>query len=180
MTISAAAVSPAVAGDFEIEGTTLSFAANATESAGTVTITAMDNQVDAPDKTVTVSGTLSLSGTDAPADVTLTITDDESAPVVTLVLAPDAIGENGGLGTITATASPASSEAFTVTVSAATVSPAVAGDFELAGTTLSFAANATRSTGTVTIKAVDNQVDAPDKDGSGFGGRVAFHGGCAR
>ena len=163
VTVSAYAISPAVAGDFELAGTTLSFAANATRSTGEVTITAVGNQVDAPDKTVTVSGTVSLSDADAPADVTLTITDDEDAPAVTLVLSPDAIGENGGVSTITATASPASSEAFTVTVSAYAISPAVAGDFELAGTTLSFAANATRSTGEVTITAVDNQVDAPGK-----------------
>ena len=163
VTVSADAVAPSVAGDFELAGTTLSFAANATRSTGSVTITGMDNQVDAPDKTVAVSGTVSLSGADAPSDVTLTITDDESAPVVTLVLTPDSIGENGGVSTVTATASPASSEAFTVTISAAAVSPSVAGDYELAGTTLNFAANATRSTGTVTITAVDNQVDAPDK-----------------
>ena len=163
VTVSADAISPAVAGDFELAGTTLSFAANATNSTGEVTITAVGNMMDAPDKTVTVSGTVSLSDADAPADVTLTITDDEDAPAVTLVLSPDTIGENGGVSTITATASPASSEAFTVTVSAYAVSPAVAGDFELAGTTLSFAANATRSTGEVTITAVGNQVDAPDK-----------------
>ena len=119
MTVSADAVSPSVAGDYELAGTTLNFAANATRSTGSVTITAVDNQVDAPDKTVAVSGTVSLSGADAPSDVTLTITDDESAPVVTLVLTPDSIGENGGVSTVTATASPASSEAFTVTISAA-------------------------------------------------------------
>ena len=163
VTVSAYAVAPAVAGDFELQGTTLSFAPNATQSTGTVMIAAVDNQVDEPDKTVAVSGTVSLSDADAPANVMLTITDDEPPPVVTLVLSPDAIGENGGVSTITATASPASSQAFTVTVSADAVSPAVAGDYELAGTTLSFAANATRSTGTVTITAMDNHVDAPGK-----------------
>ena len=98
---------------------------------------------------VVVSGAVSLSTADAPDDVVLTITDDESGSLVTLVLSPDAISENGGVSTVTATTSPASSEAFTVTVSADSVSPALSGDFELAGTTLSFAANATRSTGTV-------------------------------
>ena len=67
------------------------------------------------------------------------------------------------MSTVTATASPASAEAFTVTVSAAAVDPAVAGDFTLGGATLSFAADATTSTGEVTITAVDNDVDAPDK-----------------
>ena len=103
----------------------------------------------------------------APADATLTITDDDEAPVVmpvvTLVLNPDSIAENGGVSRVTATASPASAEAFTVTVSAVAVDPAVAGDFTLGGATLSFAADATASTGEVTITAVDNDVDAPDK-----------------
>ena len=80
MKVYEAAVSPAVAGDFNMAGTTLSFAANATKSTGTVTITAVDNAVDAPDKMVRVSGTVSLSGADAPVDVTLIITDDEEQP----------------------------------------------------------------------------------------------------
>ncbi len=163
VSVSAGALSPAIAGDFMLAGTTLSFAANATKSTGTVTITAVDNAVDAPDKMVRVSGTVSLSGADAPVDVTLIITDEESSPVVTLMLTPQMISEDEGVSTVTAMVSPASSEAFTVTVSASAVSPAIAGDFMLAGTTLSFAANATQSTGTVTITAVDNAVDAPDK-----------------
>ena len=163
VTVSASAVSPAVAGDFMLAGTTLSFVANATKSTGTVTITAVDNAVDSPDKMVRVSGTVSLSGADAPVDVTLIITDEESSPVVTLMLTPQMISEDEGVSTVTAMVSPASSEAFTVTVSTSAVSPAVAGDFMLAGTTLSFAANATKSTGTVTITAVDNAVDSPDK-----------------
>ena len=93
----------------------------------------------------------------------LTIMDDESPPEVTLVLTPSSISENGGASTVTATASPASSEAFTVTISADAVSPAVAGDFALGGTTLGFGPNATASTGSVTISAVNNRTDAPDK-----------------
>ena len=163
VTVSAEAVSPTVAGDFILSGTTLNFAAGAAQTTGMVTITAVDNQVDAPDKNVTVSGTVSLSEADDPADATLTITDDEKTPVVTLVLTPSLIVENGGVSTVTATASPASAQPFTVTVSASEVSPAFAADFTLSGTTLNFASGATQSTGEVTITAVDNQVDAPDK-----------------
>ena len=168
VTVSAAAVAPAVAGDLTLDGATLSFAADATTSTGEVTVTAVNNDEDAPDKTVTVSGTVSLDGVTAPADATLTIADDDEpapteAPVVTLVLTLDSVGENGGVSTVTATVSPASAEAFTVTVTAAAVDPAMAGDFTLTGTTLSFAAEATGSTGVVTIAAVDNDEDAPDK-----------------
>ena len=148
VTVSAVAVDPAVAGDFTLGGATLSFAADATASTGEVTITAVDNDEDAPDKTVTVSGSVSLDGVDAPANVALTIADDDEpvvaeTPVLTLVLTPASIGENGGVSRVTATASPASAEAFTVTVSAVAVDPALAGDFTLAGATLSFAADAT-------------------------------------
>ena len=168
VTVSAAAVDPAVTGDFTLGGATLSFAADATQSTGEVTITAVDNDEDAPDKTVTVSGSVSLEGVGAPANVTVTITDDDEpvapeTPAVTLVPTPASIGENGGVSTVTATVSPASAEAFTVTVSAVAVDPAVAGDFTLGGATLSFAADATQSTGEVTITAVDNDEDAPDK-----------------
>ena len=168
VTIGAAAVSPAMAGDFTLSGTTLSFAADATESTGEVTITAVDNAEDAPDKTVTVTGAVSLDGAEAPADVTLTIVDDDEPPpdelpTVRLVLTPPSIAEDGGVARVTATASPAWSEPFTVTIGAAAVSPAMAGDFTLSGTTLSFAADATESTGEVTITAVDNAEDAPDK-----------------
>ena len=168
VTVSAIADAPAAAGDFKVRGTVLSFAANATQSTGGVTVTAFDNDQDAPDKTVTVAGTVSLAGVVEPSDVRLTITDDDEPPppvsaVVTLVLAPDTIDENGGVSTVTATVSPASEEPFSVTVSAIADAPAAAGDFELRGTVLSFAANATQSTGEVTVTAFDNDQDAPDK-----------------
>ena len=127
----------------------------------------------APDKTVTVTGTVSLDGVAAPAAVTLTIADDDEGvtepPAVTLLLTPASIAEDGGVSRVTASVSPASPEAFTVTVMAAAVEPAMAGDFVLTGAggagavTLSFAAGATGSSGEVTITAVDNGEDAPDK-----------------
>ena len=96
--------------------------------------------------------------------VTVCLTD--AAPSVTLVLTPDSISESGGSSTVTATVEQASADPFTVTVS--TVPPAGTGDFMLStNKVLTFAANATVSTGTVTITAVDNKVhtpvDTPDK-----------------
>ena len=74
-----------------------------------------------------------------------------------LVLTPNSIAENGGSSRVTATLSPASPLPFTVDISVDTGSTAVVDDFSLSlNTTLSFAANATRSTGEVTITAVDN------------------------
>ena len=94
--------------------------------------------------------------------VTVCLTD--AAPSVTLVLTPDSISENGGSSTVTATVEQASADPFTVTVSAEPISPAGIGDFMLStNKVLTFAANATDSSGTVTITAKDNNVDAPDK-----------------
>ncbi len=165
VTVSANEVFPALANDFTLNGTTLTIAAGATTSTGSVTITAMNNNVDANNKTVTVSGTVTGGhGVVAPASQTLTITDDEGAPTATLVLSPSSISENGEISTVTATLTGPSSGTVTVTVSANEVSPAVAGDFNLSGTTLTITAGQTTSTGTVTITAVNNDTDAPDKE----------------
>lgn len=76
---------------------------------------------------------------------------------VKLVLTPDSIGENGQTSTVTATIPEAQATAFTVEVA---VSPSDGVELS-SNTTLSFAQNATESTGTVTITAVDNE----DEDG---------------
>ena len=165
LTVSAAAVSPAESGDFTLStNKTLTISAGSTTSTGTVTVTGVDNAVDAPDKSVTVSATASGGhGVSAPSDQTLTITDDEGTPTVSLVLSPSTVSEDGGSSTVTATLSAESSAEVTLTVSASAVSPAVAGDFTLAGSTLTISAGSTTSTGTVTVTGVDNAVDAPDK-----------------
>ncbi len=166
VTVSVAPVSPAVAGDYTLSSNrVLTIAAGATTSTGTVTVTSVNNVVDAPDKTVTVSGTATNSqGVTDPQNVTLTIRDNDAAPTVTLVLTPASIPEAGGTSTVTATLDHPSSEETTVTVSAAPVSPAVAGDYTLSGNLdLTIAAGETDSTGVVTMTAVNNNVHAGNK-----------------
>ncbi len=166
ITVSAMAVSPAVAGDFTLSSTnTLTVAASVTTSTGTVTITSVNNTTDAPDKRVTVAATVAGgNGASLSSAVTLTITDDDAAPTVTLVLMPSSISENAEVSTITATLSHPSSAVTTITVSATPVSPATASDFTLSSAdTLIIAATATTSTDTVTITAVDNPDQADDK-----------------
>ena len=113
VTVSAAPESPAVAGDYTLStDRVLTIAAGATTSTGAVTITAVDNAVDAPHKTVTVSATAeNTQGITAPQDVTLTIRDDENVaptgaptiddttPVVgeTLTVGTSGIGDSDGL-----------------------------------------------------------------------------------
>ena len=160
--VSAAAVAPAAADDFTLsENATLTIAAGTTASTGTVTVTANDNQTDAPNKSVTVSGAASNSQGVAgdPADRTLTISDNDPSPTVTLSLSPGSIAENGGTSTVTASLSHPSSEATTVTVSAS----GPEGSYTQDGTVLTIAAEATASTGKVTVTATDDDVDGADK-----------------
>ncbi len=84
VTVSVSPVGPATASDYSlspnVETLDLMIPAGDTESDGTVTITAVDNAVHAPDKTVTVSATAANdAGVTNPQDVTLTITDDDNA-----------------------------------------------------------------------------------------------------
>ena len=141
----------------------LTFAAEATASTGTVTLTAVDNEIDAADATVEVGGTATNSLTVHAAE--LTITDDDAAPTVELVLSPASIREDAKVSTVTAELSRPSSAETTVVVAASAVSPAVAGDFTLStNRTLTIAAGATASSGTaVTVTSVENDTDAPDK-----------------
>ena len=95
MTVSAVAGAQTEAGDFTLStNTTLSFAADAGDSTGTVTITAVDNAVHNDDRTVTVSGTASASGVAAPADVTVTI-DNEDMRGVTVSVTTLSVPEGG-------------------------------------------------------------------------------------
>ena len=157
LTVAATAGTNAAAGDFSLSSAkTLTIAAGDTSSTGTVTVTAVDNTVDAPDKEVTVSATVSgNSGVAAPSAVTLTIEDDDAAPAVTLVVADSAISENGGTTTVTATLSHASSAATTITVTAVSGAYTVGAD-----ATIAIAAGATSNAAdTVTITAVNDAID---------------------
>ena len=181
LTVSAAAVAStgAVAGDFALSSaTTLTIAAGATVSAGAVTVTANDNAADEPDVQVRVSATAAGgNGAAAPLAATLTIRDDEGPPTVTLVLTPATIDESGTGSTaaVTATLNRASSAATTITVSVAPVAStgAAAGDYTLSSAnTLTIAAGATTSSGTVTVAAVDDDTDAPNKQATVSGTAV--------
>ena len=99
--------------------------------------------------------------------------EQNNAMTVTLALDPESSRESDDPGTteveehrttVTASLSHPSSADTTVTVTATAMSPAVAGDFELNNNkVLTIAAGRTRSTGTVMITAVDNNMDGPDK-----------------
>ena len=104
--VTATAVAPATAEDFTLSGTTLMIAAGATQSTETVTITAVDNEISNAARRVKVSGVgVNALGVEDPADVDLTITDDETpALALTLSLSPRVVMEDAGATEVKVTA----------------------------------------------------------------------------
>ena len=76
----------AAPGDFTLSASgVLTIPAEQVASSGSVTLTAVDDTTDAPDKSRTVVATaVNGHGIFQPADVGLTIEDDEAPPTVTL------------------------------------------------------------------------------------------------
>ena len=163
VTVSAEPESPAVDADFTLStNKTLSFAANATDSTGTVTITANHNDVDTPDKTIQVKGELS-SGVDlrAPDDVTLTITDDDDAPELSLQVSPATIAEDGGKATVTVSTG-TTTFAESQTISLTFAGTATKGtDYTVSSDTLTLG-KGERSVST-TVTATDDSTDEDDE-----------------
>ena len=161
VTVSAEPVSPAGIGDFMLStNKVLTFAANATDSSGAVTITAKDNNVDAPDKTVTVRGELSSGARPTPpADMELTITDDDPEPVLSLSVDPDEIGEDRGESTVTvSTGDSTFADAQTVTLIVASESTATeTDDYTVSSKSLTLGAG--ESSVTATVTAVQDTYD---------------------
>ena len=154
----------ATSGDYKLSASSVTF--SATQTSRTFTVTATDDTDDDDGERVDLSfGTLPTGVTAGSVSTErVDLIDDDASPTVTLALSPDSIGESGSVSTVTATLSHASSAATTVTVSATPVSPAVAGDFAQSGTRLTIAAGSTSSTGSVTITANDNDLDAVDRE----------------
>ena len=172
VTVAVAPVPPTAASDYRLgSNRVLTIAAGATTSTGDVTV----HGGEQPPWTRRTRRRRcrprrrTATGVTAPAPVTLTLRDNDAPPTVTLHLSADSISEAGGTSTVTARLSHPSSAATTVTVSAAPVSPAVAGDYTLSGTVLTIAAGATTSTGRVTITGEDNDVGRGRQDGDGVG-----------
>ena len=130
---------------------------NATDS---VTITAVNDAIDnVVNRAGAVTGRASNArGVGAVTGASLTLVDDEGAPTATLVLSSSSISESGGVSTVTARLNRASSATVTLTVSAS------GNGFTLSSArTLTIAAGSTASAGAVTVTAVDDTADTPDK-----------------
>ena len=165
LTVSIAPGPGAVSADYTLSKAALTIEAGSTTSADSLTVSAIDNATDAPDKTVSIYGGASNElGAIDPAAVTLTIVDDDAAPAVALELDSFSISESGGAANVTASLSGPSSQDVTLVVSASSEPPADDGHFTITpNNTLTIPAGSTVSAGTVTITAIDNSVDEPDK-----------------
>ena len=87
-------------------------------TSATATVAAVNDAIDnVVNRAGAVTGTASNDqGVGAVTGPSLTLTDDEGAPMATLVLSSSSISESGGVATVTATLSGASSAAVTLTV----------------------------------------------------------------
>ena len=155
VTVAAAAGTDTDASDFTLSSAnTLTIAARNTTSTGTVTITAVNNALDEPDKSVTVSGTVSHNGVTEPAAKTLTITDDDPAPMLSIDSPSVTEGDSGSTDlTFTATLSAASGREVTVDYADAGTGTATSGtDYTaITGGTLTFEAGTTSQTFDVSV-----------------------------
>ena len=143
-----------------VTGFTITIPADSLSHTGTFTLTPLDDPIDEPDETVLLEG--NVDGLMV-LESTVTITDDDATPTVTLSLSDASISEDGGIATVMASLDHGSSVATTVTVSVAPDTPATSSDYSLStNRVLTIAADATSSTGTVTITGVDNDIDAAD------------------
>ena len=165
LTVSAVPVLPAVAGDITLSGDKeLTIAAGALSSTGVVTVTANDNDIDHANRQMTVSATVTGGhGVLAPADATLTITDDDERGVVisessVSVRETDATGtstirEDRETYTVKLASEPTGGS---VTVAVASADSAVA---TAEPATLVFTATNWSTAQTVTVSGVNDDVD---------------------
>ena len=155
VTVAAAAGTDTDASDFTLSSAnTLTIAAGETTSTGTVTIAAVDNALDEPDKSVSVSGAVSHDGVTPPTAKTLTITDDDPAPMLSIDSPSVTEGNSGSRNlTFTATLSAASGRQVTVGYADAGTGTATSGtDYTaIAAGTLTFAAGTTSQTFNVSV-----------------------------
>ena len=153
----------AVAGEDYTTPSPLSVTVAAGDTSADIVVRVRDDTINEPNENVTVAlGTpvnATLDTTTGAATAIGTIKDDDPFPNATLTLTPTVIEESGGnnRSVVGARLSSASTEAVKLVVSAPR-GPVALG----VRRTLNIAAGETASTDTVTVMAVDNDLDADD------------------
>ena len=130
--------------------------ANAVSATGTFTLTPIQDTLAEGDETITIKG--QVDGHDSGVTgTTLTLTDDDAPPAVTLSASPSSVTENGGAKTVTVTATSAAAASNARTVLVAVGNPVK--DTATPGTdyatvpnfTITIPANATTATGSFVL-----------------------------
>ena len=167
VTVAADPMDPAVAGDFTLSANpTLTIAAGSKESAGVVTVTAVDNLDGGPTKTILIKGSLIDGPTriSGPNPQQLTITDDEvESTSIALSVNPSSVSEGAGATSVTVTGTlnglPRDTETE-VNVSVAGVTATAEGtDFATVNAfTLTIPANSKSGTATFDLTPTDDSI----------------------
>jgi hypothetical protein len=145
--------------DYTLGSTTITIAAGS--SSGSTTLTAVQDATDEDDETVIIDINTVTNGTESGTQQrTVTITDDDAAPTVTLTTGGTSIAEAAGNTTVTATLSAASSRTVTVTLAKSGTATDVT-DYTLGSTTITIAAGST--SGSATLTAVQDAMDENDE-----------------
>ena len=127
---------------------------------GDVTITGDDDLIDEADETVIVDITRSpMSRRIQSSKQTITITDDDAAPTVSIAVAPASISENGGVSTVEATLSAVSG--LDVTLDLTYTGTARGTDYTASSNQITIPAG--NPTGDVTITGDDDLIDEADE-----------------
>jgi hypothetical protein len=156
LAFSGTAANPA---DYTRSGTSIVIPAGS--SSGSVSISAVSDTVDEVNETVIVDMTCDATCTEAtPQQATVTITDDDAGPSVTLSRTPATMAESGGTSTVTATLSAASAQTVMITLAYTGTATAPA-DYTASGTLIAIAPGAT--TGSVTLTSVSDTTDEVDE-----------------
>lgn len=131
---------------------------NANSSTGTASVTAIDDNIydAAADETVIVDiDTVSVGTVDSPSQQSITIEDNETAPVVTLSVGSSAVAENGGTSSITASLNHATYEDVVVSLGYSGTAT-IAVDYNTPSGSITIAAGALTANAAVGIEASDD------------------------
>ncbi|MBX7148671.1 FG-GAP-like repeat-containing protein [bacterium] len=146
--------------DYTLSSTTITIPAG--DTTGTATISAAGDTTDEENETVIVDIASVTYGTESGTQQqTVTITDDDAAPTVTLGLDNSSISEAGGAATFTATLSAASGKDVTVNFSYSGTTGGVGTDYTVSGLIVTITAGST--TGSFTATAINDSIDENDE-----------------
>ncbi|MBW8311871.1 MAG: autotransporter domain-containing protein [Rhizobium sp.] len=145
--------------DYSLSSTSLVIPASSLSAF--VDLAVVDDATTEPDETVQVEIASVVNAIESGAQVaTVTLRDNDNAPVATLSITPASLAENGGTATLTATLSNPSATDVAITLSAGgTATQGV--DYNLSAGTLTVTAGST--TGSVVVTGLDDALDEADE-----------------